>query len=266
MTGEVRRARSILNRSKGPAGDFTANPYLGCAHACSYCYAEYMGRFQGIEDPWGTFVIPKEWPDVSGRDLRGRSVWIGTACDPYQPMEETEGRTRALLEQLARTGAEVTVCTRSALVRRDLDLLARMGARLVMSVNTHDESVRADLDRGSTLEERCTALFDADTAGIPTVLFCSPFLPGITDLAEVAMMGTASSVDEVWVERLVLNGPYRGRMLYWCRTRHPEAWPLWEAIFQQGDLSLWGYLDDLIEELDATGYYPKLVNQGGHDQ
>lgn len=263
---EYKRVKSILTKSKLPIGGYTANPYEGCTHGCTYCYAEYMARFQGRSERWGEYVCAKEWPDVSERDLAGERVWVSSVCDPYQPVEATEGRTRELLEQLERTGAEVTVCTRSNLVRRDFDLLARMGATLAVSLNTTDEQVRADLDRASTVDDRLETLYQADTAGIRTVLFCSPMLPGITDLREIALAGSASSVDEIWVERLVLNGRYRGPMLYWCRTRHPEAWPLWEMHFVRHESAWPGWVRDEIDRLNAAGGYPPIVDQGAHGE
>ena len=94
-------AKSILSKSNLPVCDYSVNPYVGCAHGCRYCYASFMKRFTNHQEPWGSFVDAKNWPEIRHPErYRGKELFIGAVTDPYQPAEKTYGRTRNLLEQL----------------------------------------------------------------------------------------------------------------------------------------------------------------------
>ncbi|MBE0617498.1 MAG: radical SAM protein, partial [Proteobacteria bacterium] len=120
-------AKSILSRSRIPGATYCVNPYVGCAHACRYCYASFMKRFTGHAEPWGEFVDAR----VNAREVLERQVrrappgpvLLSTVTDPYQPAEERYRLTRAFLEVLLRSGFPVDVLTKSPLVLKDLDLL-----------------------------------------------------------------------------------------------------------------------------------------------
>ena len=89
--------------------DDFVNPYVGCTHACRYCYASFMKRFTGHPEPWGTFLDVKRWPEIRHPErYAGKELFIGSVTDPYLPQEETFGRTRALLEQLKGSGVRTT--------------------------------------------------------------------------------------------------------------------------------------------------------------
>ena len=106
------QVKSILSASNLHVGDYSANPYVGCTHACKYCYASFMKRFTGHPEPWGTFLDVKYWPEIPHpRKYAGKRLFIGSVTDPYNPQEETYRRTRALLEQLQDSGAEISIAT-----------------------------------------------------------------------------------------------------------------------------------------------------------
>ena len=89
--------------------DDSVNPYVGCTHACRYCYTSFMKRFTGHPEPWGTFLDVKRWPEIRRPErYAGKELFIGSVTDPYLPQEETFGRTRALLEQLKGSGVRTT--------------------------------------------------------------------------------------------------------------------------------------------------------------
>lgn len=116
--------KSVLTKSNLPVSDYSVNPYVGCAHACKYCYASFMKRFTGHPEPWGTFVDIKHWPDIKNpKRYAGKELFLGSVTDPYQPLEETACRTRALLEQMQGSGCSLSIATKSDLVLRDLDLI-----------------------------------------------------------------------------------------------------------------------------------------------
>src|SRR5512138_999988 len=119
------RVKGILSRSK--VYDYVVNPYTGCQHGCSYCYARFMKKFTGHREPWGEFVDVKiNAPDLLQKEIIKKKpgmVWVSGVCDPYQPLESRYRLTRRCLEVLALHRWPVIVQTRSPLVTRDLDLL-----------------------------------------------------------------------------------------------------------------------------------------------
>ncbi len=119
------RAKSILSASK--VYDYVVNPYTGCQHACTYCYARFMKRFTGHKEPWGEFVDVKiNAPYLLRVEINKKkkgSVWMSGVCDPYQPLEAKYGITRRCLEILVQNSWPVIVQTRSPLVLRDVDIL-----------------------------------------------------------------------------------------------------------------------------------------------
>lgn len=118
------KVKTILTKSNLPVSDYSVNPYTGCAHSCKYCYASFMKRFSNHGEPWGKFVDIKHWPDIKNpQKYAGKDLFIGSVTDPYQPLEETYRRTRALLEQMQGSGCKITIATKSDLILRDLDLI-----------------------------------------------------------------------------------------------------------------------------------------------
>ena len=93
--------KNIMTKSSLPVGGYSVNPYVGCTHACKYCYASFMKRFTGHTEEWGTFLDVKHWPKIKNpKKYAGQRVVIGSVTDGYNPQEEQFGNTRKLLEQL----------------------------------------------------------------------------------------------------------------------------------------------------------------------
>lgn len=258
MSAPVREVRSVLTRTKVPVGDYCANPYVGCAHGCLYCYAAFMGRMSGhAGEPWGSFVEAKEWPPIKNPSkYRGRRVTIGTVCDPYQPAEGSARRTRALLEQLRGSGADVLVITKSDLFLRDVDLLLELRARVAVSVNTLDEGFREQMDNAPSIMRRLRALREYHDLGGRAVLFCSPVFPGITD-ARAICDEALPYVDAVWVEGLDLANDRRGPVLRWVRESRPDLAGLYDTIYSDASArrEYWEGLDrDLRAYARGRGY------------
>lgn len=94
--------QNVINKSNLPVCDYALNPYAGCAHGCKYCYACFMKRFTGHDEPWGEFLDVKTWKPISEPcRYAGKEIFVGSVTDPYQPQEEIYCRTRAALEQPA---------------------------------------------------------------------------------------------------------------------------------------------------------------------
>ncbi len=98
--------KSVMTKSNLPVCDFSVNPYVGCAHACKYCYASFMKRFTNHPEPWGEFIDVKMWPEIQKPEkYAGKEAFLGSVTDCYQPCEAKYKRTRALLEQLQGSGS-----------------------------------------------------------------------------------------------------------------------------------------------------------------
>lgn len=253
--------QSVMTRSSLPVGGYSVNPYVGCPHACKYCYASFMKRFTGHAEPWGTFLDVKHWkPIADPHKYDGQRVVIGSVTDGYNPYEEHFQRTRRLLEQLRGTTAEIMICTKSDLVLRDLDLLREFPRMTVSwSVNTLDEAFRADMDRAVSIERRLEAMRQVYEAGIRTVCFVSPIFPGITD-AEAIIDRVRDICDLVWLENLNLRGQFKPTIMSYIREKYPELVPLYEAIYNRKDMGYWQTLEARIASYAAANGLPYRVN------
>jgi len=195
-------AKVILSTSK--VYDYAVNPYTGCEHACSYCYARFMRRFSGHKEPWGEFVDVKinapALLEAETRRKRRGTVWVSGVCDPYQPLEERYGLTRRCLATLVRERWPVRVQTRSPLVVRDLDIFT--GAEdleVGLTVTTADDRVRRLFEpRAPAIGERLHALEELHGAGVRTFAMIAPMLPGVHGLAELLV----GKVDHLLLDRM----------------------------------------------------------------
>lgn len=199
------QAKSVLSVSK--VYDYVINPYVGCQHGCSYCYARFMKRFTGHKEPWGEFVDVKvNAPDLLQTEIamkRPGRTWVSGVCDPYQPLEARYRLTRRCLEILAEHAWPVTVQTRSPLVLRDTDVLKRgRDFEVGFSVTTTDDEVRKLFEpRAPAIGERVRALGELHGAGIRTYAMVAPMLPGAEGLPDVL----AGSIDYLLVDRMNYN-------------------------------------------------------------
>lgn len=178
----------------GSGPSYRLNPYGGCEHACVYCYASYLGQWRGQTDPWGTWVQAKtNVARVLERELtrkRGIDVFMSTACDVYQPLEETYRLTRDCLSVLALAarqdeGPKVFLVTKSDLVLRDLDVLQAFPEgklKVAFSITTHDDRAAAIVEpHAAPPSRRLAALKALNAAGIHAGLLVSPVLPYLTE-------------------------------------------------------------------------------------
>ena len=255
------QVKSILSTSNLPVADYSVNPYVGCPHACKYCYASFMKRFTGHPEPWGTFLDVKYWPEIRNPGkYAGKQLFIGSVTDPYGPQEEIYKRTRALLEQLQGSGAEISIATKSDLVLRDLDLIKTFPhARVSWSVNTLDERFQADMDMAVSISRRLAAMKAFHEAGIRTTCFISPIFPGITDIPAIVEQAE-DKCNLIWLENLNLRGSYKSVILEYINKRYPHLAPLYREIYQKGSRGYWEELDAAIRQLAEKRGLPYLRN------
>jgi DNA repair photolyase len=188
--------RSVLNRCTGTRMPFTwtINPYRGCEFACKYCYARYTHEFMEMRDgvDFEQKIYAKQHAaDLLRQELRkvkpGEDIALGTATDPYQPIEKKLEITRAILQEISRhSGLEVGIVTKSAMVTRDIDVLREVATNNRISVSFTVTTVDAELarilePRAPRPDLRLESLKKLREAGIRAGVICAPVLPGITD-------------------------------------------------------------------------------------
>ena len=253
--------QSVMTKSSLPVGGFSVNPYVGCPHACKYCYASFMKRFTGHTEPWGTFLDVKHWkPITNPHKYDGQRIVIGSVTDGYNPYEEEFCRTRRLLEELKGTNAEIMICTKSDLVLRDLDLLKKFPKVTVSwSINTLDEQFRKDMDRAVSIERRIAAMRKVYEAGIRTVCFVSPIFPGITDVKAI-IERVRDFADLIWLENLNLRGQFKGTIMSYIKDNHPDVHALYDEIYNKKRMDYWESLEKEISMFAKQNGFPYMVN------
>ncbi|GJD35665.1 PA0069 family radical SAM protein [Methylobacterium aerolatum] len=237
---EVRaeRSASVIARNTSPDIPFdrSLNPYRGCEHGCIYCYARpthaYLGLSPGL-DFESRLVTKPDAARLLARELaapgyRPDTLALGTATDPYQPIEREHRLTRAVLEVLAQARHPVGITTKSDLVLRDLDILAPMAARnlvlVAVSLPTLDPRLSRRLDpRAPRPDRRLAAMRTLTEAGVPVMVNISPIIPGLTDheieaLLEAARAHGASRIGHALLR---LPGEVKDLVADWFDEHHP---------------------------------------------
>ncbi|OGN99954.1 MAG: radical SAM protein [Chloroflexi bacterium RBG_13_52_14] len=222
-------ALSILSKSQ--VFDYAVNPYVGCQHACTYCYARFMKRFTGHKEPWGEFVDVKiNAPDLLRHEIVERPpsrVWVSGVCDPYQPLEREYELTKECLKILIQHDWPVTVQTKSPLALRDINLLRR-GAEIEvgLSVASADDEIRKLFEPGApSIRERIGALEELHLAGVRTYAMIAPVLPGAEELPDQL----SGKVDYVLVDRM---NYHHGDWVY--RKYHLEDAMSYDFFYSKG--------------------------------
>jgi DNA repair photolyase len=196
------QAKTILSVSQ--IYDYVINPYTGCQHACSYCYARFMKRFTGHKEPWGEFVDVKvNAPTLLQKEIMKKKpgrVWISGVCDPYQPLESKYELSRQCLAILKQHQWPVIVQTRSPLVLRDMDIFkGAIDFEVGLTIPTIDDSIRKLFEPcAPPISGRLKALDALHNEGIRTYAMVAPMLPGAEGLASAL----AGKVDYIIVDRM----------------------------------------------------------------
>lgn len=233
------RARTIIARNDSPdiSFDRSINPYRGCEHGCTYCFARPTHAFQGLSPgldfetklfakPNAATLLEKE---LAAPGYEPKTIAIGTNTDPYQPIERTERITRGVLEVLARTNHPVGIVTKSALVLRDLDLLKPMAekglVKVALSVTTLDPDLARRLEpRASAPARRLAAIEALAAAGIPTSVLVAPIIPAINDAEIETILTRAAALGAREAGYVMLRLPLELRDLFqeWLAIHYPD--------------------------------------------
>jgi len=215
------QAKTILSASK--IRDYVINPYIGCQHGCSYCYARFMKRFTGHLEPWGEFVDVKiNAAELLQKELLKKKmgeVWVSGVCDPYQPLEAKYLLTRKCLELLAHYHWPAIIQTRSPLVLRDIDIIkAAPEFSVGFSITNADDNIRRLFEPNAPpIKARIDALAVLHQAGIKTYAMIAPVLPR----AETIVEQLEGKVDYLLIDRMNYNnasGIYKNNNLEYALT------------------------------------------------
>lgn len=267
------KARSLLNRSiskRQLSLEWSINPYRGCEFGCKYCYARYtheflqpervadvpVGRYEGPEQPWAkafereiylkenaAWLLEQELRRVDPRE----EIAIGTATDPYQPIERRVGITRSLLDVFSRrNGYKLGIITKSNLIVRDIDLLQRIAERntlvVHLTITTTDTELARKLEpRAPRPDLRFAALRQLRQAGIRAGVLCSPLLPGINDteisMDRVAKAAATAGASFLGAHPLFLKSCSRPTWLSLVREHFPHLSGDYDRRFATADFA-----------------------------
>ncbi len=245
------RARSIISRNDSPDIPFdqSVNPYRGCEHGCSYCFARpthaYLDLSPGLDFETKIFAKTNA-PELLREELAKRSyrclpIALGMSTDVYQPIERKLQITRRIIEVLAETKHPFSLITKNALVERDIDLIAPMArhtlARVYLSVTTLDNKLSARLEpRASAPHARLKAMRKLSDAGIAVGVMFAPAIPWINDAELESVLEAAREHGATSAGYVLLRLPHEVSPLFrdWLARHYPQrAEHVMSAIRQQ---------------------------------
>jgi DNA repair photolyase len=235
----IEKARTIITRNDSPdiLFDRSINPYRGCEHGCSYCFARPSHAFQGLSSglDFETKLFAKtNAPDlllkeISARNYEPRTIALGTNTDPYQPIERRFRITRSILEVLSLVNHPVGIVTKSALVTRDLDILRSMTERrlvkVAISVTTLDPKLARQMEpRAASPAKRLETMRKLTEAGIPVTVLVAPVIPAINDheVESILEASRKAGADEAGYVLLRLPHDLKDLMRDWLLEHYPD--------------------------------------------
>ncbi|HEX4156230.1 MAG TPA: radical SAM protein [Acidobacteriaceae bacterium] len=286
-------ARSLLNHSVSKRMGWDAlsiNPFRGCEFGCRYCYARYTHQFLQPEPiapiPIGAYDAPiQPWARAFEHEiyLKENAAWlleqelkkierdhthprqeiaIGTATDPYQPIERRVGITRSILEVFARReGHRIGIITKSTLIERDLDLLEQIALHntlvVHLTITTADSALARKLEpRAPRPDLRFATVRKLRQAGIVTGVLCSPLLPGINDtpraLEAVAGRAAAAGASFLGAHPLFLKSCSRPTWMSFVREHFPHLLDDYTKRFAKADFVDTAYREQVAQRVRAA--------------
>jgi DNA repair photolyase len=240
--------RTALNRVKGMSFRWSLNPYMGCAHRCTFCFVRAFEHVadRPSDDRYGASIrVKPNVVEVLRREVARRSwqreqVVVGTATDPYQPAEGRFRLTRGSIEALGASRTPFGIITRGPMIVRDLDVLAAAATRadvsVTFSVPTLDHEIWRRTEPGTAPpRQRLRALRQLVDAGIKASVGMAPILPGLSDdprlMADVVRAARDAGATGVWTNVLYLRPGTREHFLEQLARDWPELLPMYERLY-----------------------------------
>ena len=233
------KAKRIITRNTSPdiSFDRSINPYRGCEHGCTYCYARpshaFMGLSPGLDFETRLFAKPDAAAllerELAEPGYQPATIAIGTNTDPYQPIERQRRITRSILEVLERTSHPVGIVTKSALVTRDIDILGAMAerglAKVAISLTSLDRKLtRAMEPRAAAPHRRLEAMETLSKAGIPVTVMTAPVIPALNDMELERLLDAAHATGAREAGYVLLRLPLEVAPLFkeWLAAHYPD--------------------------------------------
>ena len=242
------QCRAALNRTVGMPFNWTLNPYRGCTHACHYCFArKYQHQLElGADDTFSSLILVKvNVVEVLKKELDKPSwtreqVAVGTATDPYQPIEGHYKLTRRSLEALAAAATPIGLVTKGPMVVRDIDVLQRLTARaactIYVSVPSVDEDIWSELEPGTAHPmQRLRAVQRLTEAGIRAGVLVNPLVPGFSTRRK-SMARTLEAIADhkaafAGMNTMYLDGGTRAHFMGFLEQRHPSMVKRYDRLY-----------------------------------
>ena len=240
--------RSALNRVSGMPFAWSLNPYMGCAHRCTFCYVR--GFEKRADRPWDdrygrsirvkTNIVEVLRRELTRRSWRREGVVIGAATDPYQPAEGRYRLTRGCIGALTEAANPLSIITRGPLIVRDIDVLTAAASRAEVSVSisipTLDHEIWRTTEPGTAPpRQRLRALTRLVDAGIDVGVGMAPILPGLSDrpelLADVVRAARDAGATSVWTSLLNLRPGTREHFLANLARDWPDLVPRYRRLY-----------------------------------
>ena len=233
------RSRTVIARNASPDIGFeqSINPYRGCEHGCIYCFARpthaWLGLSPGLDFESRLFAKP-DAPALLRKELGAKSyrcspIAMGTNTDPYQPIERDYRITRRILAVLSDCGHPVTVVTKSAMILRDLDILAPMAERglvkVCLSLTTLDRGLARRMEpRASTPVRRLETIAALKAAGVPVGVMAAPMIPALNDMELERLLEAAAAAGASEAGYILLRLPLEIKALFadWLQSHYPD--------------------------------------------
>jgi DNA repair photolyase len=273
----VDATRTIIAKNDSPdiGFDRSINPYRGCEHGCIYCYARpshaFLGLSPGLDFETRLFYKPQAAALLASelwrKGYQCRPLALGSNTDPYQPAERRLGITRAILEVLRDFHHPVTIVTKSALVRRDLDILAEMAgerlAAVTISLTTMDRELARRMEpRAATPQRRLETIAALAAAGVPTGVLTAPMIPALNDGELEDLLARARGAGAVVAGYTMLRLPLELKTLFreWLETHFPDRAAHVLSLVAQAH---GGRLYDAAwsQRMTGTGAYADMLRQ-----
>jgi DNA repair photolyase len=269
-------SRSIFSHNQSPDVPFdtSLNPYRGCEHACSYCFArpthEYLGWSAGL-DFESRILVKERAPELVREELSSprwqpRVIAIGGVTDAYQPAERRLGITRRCLEVFAEFRNPIAIVTKSALVLRDADLLrelaAAKAAAVYVSLTTLDRRLARRMEpRAAAPRLRLEAVAALARAGIPVGVMVAPVIPGLNDAEIPALVEAAARAGAGGARHILLRLPHGLKQLFedWLERHYPERR---EKVLGRLRAARGGRLNDphFHSRMRGSGHYAEQIH------
>ena len=264
-------AATALNRVQGMGFRWSLNPYQGCVHGCHYCFARryhYLRELSPGDDFSDSISVKVNLPELLRHELSRRSwkyetVAIGTATDPYQPIEGRYRLTRSCLEALCSRGNPISLVTKGTLVLRDIDVLSELAKKaectVCFSITTLDDSLRSRLEPGTPpSRKRLMVMEKLAASGVRAGVILAPVIPGVTDsvgnLEEVVREAAQHGARFLSSNTLFLKEGTRDYFLEFLRRDYPSLMRSYGELYP-GPFAPWGLkqsIDRRVADLKRT--------------